>query len=722
MNRRNFIRLSTTATGGLAIAMTVPGVAKAAVEEDGFVANVLCEIHADGSITFMLTKHEMGQGTGTGVPMIFCDELGANWDTLKVVQALHDEKKYDRLQGNTGGSSGVRSLWKPLREMAAATREVLIRAAAKHWGAAKAGLYTEDGFVVNPAADKKVNFGELVSIASTIEAPDPAELQLKDHKDFKLIGTEVRNRVTPKIVRGEKYFALDIKLPEMVYASIERCPVYRGKVKGYDSVSARSVPGVIDIIQVQGIYEDDDFIVREGIAVIAKNTWAAMQGRRALKVEWETGRNGNASNDSLKKKMRSLATVSGEKVHDFYGNFGDVEKAISEADEVLTATYENPYHAHACMEPMNGVAELRDGHIEVWATMQNPNWASEQITKYVGVPVEKQTIHILPAGGSFGRKFYPEHIVEVAWLSSKLDVPVKLTWTREDDIRCDYNSAFQHDNHRVALKDGEITGWHTNVISTKSWSPEPWFPYIVPHKLAEKHIVDSPLSTGAWRSVGPHRAAFAMEGMMDEIAHKLGKDPLAFRLEMLDRQVELGEDARKHYQQPYSVEAIQNTRKVLDLVAEKANWGKSMPRNSGQGIAVYRFGWSFCAHVVEVTVDNDKLKVDKVTAALYCGTAVNPHFVKGQIEGAVIWALTSALYGGMDFENGMVQQSNFHDYKMLRMNETPEIDVHIVPSTDPAVGVGEPGVPPLTPALMNAIFAATGKRIRRTPLDIAGLL
>lgn len=721
MNRRNFIRLSTSATGGLAIAMTVPAVAQGILDKERFVANVLTEIHADGSITFMLTKHEMGQGTGTGVPMIFCDELGANWDTFKVVQALHDEARYQRLQGNTGGSSGVRQLWQPLREMAAATREVLIQAAGKHWGVSTGGFYTENGFVVNSATGKKVNFGDLINLAASIEAPDPSALQLKDHKDFKLIGSGVRNRITPKIVRGEKYFALDLKLPDMVYASIERCPVYQGKVKSYNEEAVRQVSGVLDVIRIPEIYEEANFIVRDGVAVIAKNTWAAMQGRKALKIEWEAGPNARASNASLRKEMESLATVPGEKSNDYYGNFGDVEKAISEADEVITTTYENPYHAHACMEPMNGMAELKEGHIEVWATMQNPNWASELISKYVGVPVEKQTIHILPAGGSFGRKYYPEHVVEVAFLSSKLNVPVKLTWTREDDIRCDYNSAFQHDRQRVALKDGKITGWHTNVISTKSWSPEPWFPYIVPNKLGEQHIINSPLTSGAWRSVGPHRAAFATEGMMDEIAHKLGKDPLAFRLEMLEHQVELGEDALKHYNQPYSVDAINKTKQVLELVAEKAEWGKSMPLNSGQGIGVYRFSRSFCAQVVEVTVSEGKLKVDKVTAVLYCGTAVNPHLVKGQIEGAVVWALTSVLYGGMDFKNGEVQQSNFHDYKMLRMNETPQIDVHIVPSTDPAVGVGEPGVPPFTPALMNAVFAATGKRIRKTPLDMAEL-
>lgn len=721
MNRRNFIKLSTTASGGLAIAMTIPAVAKGVLDSESFVANVLTEIHTDGSVTFMLTKHEMGQGTGTGVPMIFCDELGADWDTFKVVQALHDEAKYQRLQGNTGGSSGVRSMWKPLREMAAATREVLIQAAGKHWGTSSQDFYTEKGFVINPVNGDKVNFGKLVGLAASIEAPDPAAIKLKDHKDFKLIGTPVPNRITPKIVRGEKYFALDLKLPGMLYASIERCPVYQGKVKTYDDSAARKVPGVIDVIRVPEIYEEANFIVRDGIAVIANNTWAAMQGRKALKIAWEAGLNGKASNASLRKEMESLATVSGEKSNDYYGNFGDVAKAIDEADEVITATYENPYHAHACMEPMNGIAQVKEGNIEVWATMQNPDWASALIAKYVGVPVEKQTIHILPAGGSFGRKYYPEHVLEVAFLSSKLSAPVKLTWTREDDIRCDYNSAFQHDHQRVALKDGKITGWHTNVISTKSWSPEPWFPYIVPNKLGEQHIINSPLTPGAWRSVGPHRAAFATEGMMDEIAHKLGKDPLAFRLEMLDHQIELGEDARKHYNQPYSVDAINKTRQVLKLVAEKASWGKKIPRNTGQGLAVYRFSRSFCAQVVEASVNNGKLTVSKVTAALYCGTAVNPRLVKGQIEGAVVWALTSVLYGGMDFKKGQVQQSNFHDYKMLRMNEIPEIDIHIVPSTDPAVGVGEPGVPPFTPALMNAIFAATGKRIRKTPLDMAEL-
>jgi len=721
MKRRDFIKISSTAAGGLAIAMSMPLAGKELLTEMSFTANVLTEILPDGSVTFMLTKHEMGQGTGTGVPMIFCDELGADWNKFNVVQADFDDSKYGRLQGNTGGSSGVRLMWQPLRQMAAATREVLIQAAAKKWNTSTTDLHTELGFVVNSSGDK-FHFGELISEAQNIKAPDLKTVKLKDASEFKLIGTHVTNRITPKIVRGEKYFALDLSRPGMVYASIERSPVYRGKLKSFDDTAVRKVKGVIDVIKVPEIFEDKDFIVREGVAVIANSTWAAMQGRKALKVDWDSGMNGKANNQRLDKEMQALAETPGERVHEYYGNFGDVEPAIAEADEVMTATYINPYHAHACMEPMNGIAEVKDGDIEVWATMQNPNGASQKIVDFVGIPAANQTIHMLPAGGSFGRKFYPEHVTEVAWLAKAVGKPVKLTWTREDDIQCDYHSACQQDNHRVALKDGEITAWHTNVISTNDWSPEPWFPYIVPNKLGEKHIVNSPLTRGAWRSVGPHRAAFAMEGMMDELAHKLGKDPLQFRLDMLDRKVELVADAQKHYDQPYSKDALSKSRQVLELVAEKGNWGKQMPKGSGQGIAVYRFARSFCAHIVEVSINDGRLKVDKVTAALYCGTAVNPHMVKGQIEGAIIWALTSALYGGMDFENGQVKQSNFHDYKMLRMNETPVIDVHIVPSTDPAMGVGEPGVPPFTPALMNAIFAATGKRIRKTPIDPAELV
>lgn len=721
MKRRNFIKISSTAAGGLAIAMSMPVIGKETVREASFTANVLTEIHPDGSITFMLTKHEMGQGTGTGVPMVFCDELGADWNKFKVKQADFDAAKYGRLQGNTGGSSGVRNMWQPLREMAATTREVFIRAAAKKWNTTTDSLFVESGFVMEKNSNRKAHFGELIEEAKTIEPPAKEEVTLKDPKDFKLIGTHATNRVTPKIIKGEKYFALDLKRPGMVHASIERCPVYRGKVKALDDTAARAVNGVVDVIRVPEIYEDKDFIVRDGVAVIATSTWAAMQGRKALKIEWDMGVNGSANNQKLNQKMESLAGEKGQKVHDYYGNFGDLETAIAEADEVLTATYINPYHAHACMEPMNGIAEVKDGSIEVWATMQNPNSASQKIADFVGIPADKQTIHILPAGGSFGRKFYPEHVTEVAWLAKAVGKPVKLTWTREDDIRCDYHSACQQDHHRVAIKDGLITGWHTNVISTNDWSPEPWFPYIVPNKLGEKIIVDSPLTRGAWRSVGPHRAAFATEGMVDEVAHKLGKDPLQFRLEMLDHEIELGEQAKKHYNQPYSKDALVKTKQVLELVAEKGKWGRRMPAGSAQGVAVYRFARSFCAQIVEVSLNQGQLKVDKVTAALYCGTAVNPHLVKGQVEGAIIWALTSALYGGMDFEQGQVKQSNFHDYKMLRMNETPEIDVHIVPSTDPAVGVGEPGVPPFTPALMNAIFAATGKRIRKTPLDPAEL-
>lgn len=715
MKRRSFIKISGTAAGGMAVAMTIPSMARASVRNESFVANMLCEIHKDGSITFTLTKHEMGQGTGTGVPMLFCDELGANWDTFKVIRADFDPK-YKGLQGVTGGSSGVRMMWQPLRKMAATTRHILIKAAAREWGTGTADLYTENGFVVNRSDGRKINFGDLIDTAINTSPPNPDEVKLKDHKDFKLIGSNVKNLITPAIVKGDKFFALDVKKPGMVYASIERCPVYRGKVRSLDDSAARNVPGVLDIIRVPEIFENKDFIVREGVAVIAKSTWAAMQGRKALKIEWEPGQNASENNHSLREKMESLHNTPGEKVYDFYGNFGDVKKAMEDADEIVEATYENPYHAHACMEPMNGAAEVKDGAIELWITTQNPDDVSNKVAKYVGIPVEKQTIHIFPAGGSFGRKFYTDHTTEVAFLASKLQAPVKLTWTREDDIRCDYNSAFQHDHHKVAIKDGQITGWYTNVISTNDWSPEPWFPYIVPNKLGEKHIVETPLSVGAWRSVGPHRAAFAMEGMMDELAHKFGKDPLQFRLDMLDRQLSLSADAKAYYEEPASKDALIKTRQVLELVAEKGEWGKVMPSGSGQGLAVYRFSRSFCAQIVEVTVNAGQVSVDKVTAVLYCGTAVNPHLVKGQIEGAIVWALSSVLFGGMDFENGQVSQSNFHDYRMVRMNDCPEIDVHIVPSTDPAVGVGEPGVPPFTPAMINAIFAATGKRIRQTPL------
>ena len=715
MQRRSFLKVSTTATGSLMVALSIPSLGKE-VKNGSWSPDAITEIHIDGGVTFTLTKHEMGQGTGTGVPMVFCDELGADWGRLRVIQGDFNQAKYGRLQGNTGGSSGVRLMWEPVRELAAMTRETLKEAAARKWNLDRTDLETRNGFVYRRGSDKKVAFEELLDEAADIRLPSE-DIQFKDPSEYYLIGTHQTNLITPKIVRGEKMFAGDLQVPDMVFAAIERCPVYRGKVKSFDDSEARKVSGVLDVISIPEFYEDQNFIVREGVAVIANSTWAAFQGKKALKIEWSGLTNGERSNETLRQEMIDLSGESGEPVGRIW-NYGDVEQAKTEADRVISSTYENAYHAHACMEPMNAIASATATSCEIWAPMQSPDKASARLKDHLNIPVENQTIHIKNSGGSFGRKYYPDYILEATYLSQQVGRPVKLTWTREDDIRCDLNSDFQHDIHQVAIKDNKVTGWHIKVLPTDRGTPYPWVPYYVPNKLGESIPIESPLTVGAWRSVGPHRAAFGLECMVDEVAHELGKDPYEFRLELLELPSDLSDGAAEFYNHERSVTDRKQIKAVLNSVAQRSGWGRKMPSGTGLGMAMYRFGYagSYCAHVVEVDTREGELKIPKVTSALYCGTAVNPHFVQGQIEGSVIWALTSVLYGGMDFENGQVKQSNFHDYKMLRMHETPDVDLEIVNNEGPAFGTGEPGVPPFTPALMNAIFAATGKRIRKTPL------
>lgn len=714
MQRRSFLKISTTATGSLLVAMSLPTLASR--KNGSWTADALTEIHRDGTITFTLTKHEMGQGTGTGVPMVFCDELGANWETLKVVQGDFNKPKYGWLQGNTGGSSGVRLMWDPLRELAATLRETLKEAAAIRWKVDRSSLETKDGFVWKRGAAEKIGFEELIDASSEITIPKE-EVILKDPKEYYLIGTHKTNLITGKVARGEKIYAGDFKVPGMVYAAIERCPVSRGKVKSYDDSQARKIPGVIDVIKVPEIFESEKFMVREGVAVIATSTWVAFQGKKALKIDWNTGRNGKRSNKILRQEMVDRSSEKGVKVGRI-SNYGDVDSAIAGADKVLSFTYENAYHAHACMEPMNAIVSADVNKCEIWAPMQSPYKVSDHLTDHLGIAKDQQTMHIKNSGGSFGRKYYPDFTLEATFLAQQVGKPVKLTWTREDDIRCDLNSNFQHDKHSVAIKNGKIDAWHIKVLETNDGVASNWVPYYVPNKYGESIHINSPLTIGAWRSVGEHRAAFGLECMMDEVAFELGKDPLELRLELLEVPSSISDDAGSFYNHESSIQDRKQIRAVLESVGDRSGWGKSMPKGTGLGIAMYRFGYSgsYCSHVVEVDMRDGNLVIPKVTSALYCGTAVNPHFVKGQIEGSVIWAMTSVLYGGMDFENGAVQQSNFHDYKMVRMPETPEIDVEIVNNEGPAYGAGEPGVPPFTPALMNAIFAATGKRIRKTPI------
>jgi len=700
LSRREFLAAGAAA-GSLVIAIDLPATARRGPAQPAtgaaYPINTFLELDSTGITTIWVSKSEMGQGVRTALPMILADELEADWGRVRIRQADADPK-YGR-QG-TGGSTSMSDLWAPLRKAGAQGREMLIAAAAARWGVPAPECRAEQGAVLHPASGRRAGYGELAEAAARQPVPDSPGL--KAVSEFRLIGQPVANLDNPDRVSGRARYGLDVRLPGMRFAVIARCPVIGGRMQGYDARKARAVPGVRDVVEVPS-----------GVAVVAENTWAAMAGRRALECRWDDGALTRLDSAGISRMLRDRALQAGALAR----NDGDMPGALATAAKTLDVVYEVPFLAHATMEPMNCTALVERNRCEVWAPNQNPGWARREVAKATGLKPEDVTMHVTLMGGGFGRRLLPDYVVEAAEVAKALPgTPVQLVWTREDDTQHGwYRPASVHRMqggldrtgkpvawlHRVvapSIAEQRVPGSVQNGLDSSAVEGATDIAYAIPNFRVEYGMLNTPVPVSWWRSVYPSQTVFANECFMDELAAAAGRDPVEFRRALL-------RNAPRHLA-------------VLELAAAKAGWG-TVAAGRAQGIALHRF-WSdtVVAEVAEVSLDAGQVRVHRVTCAVDCGLAINPDGARAQIEGGVMYGLSAALYGQITVEGGRVQQSNFHDYPVVRMPEAPVIEVHLITGGDRPFGVGEPGTPPIAPAVANAVSRLTGKRVRKLPIVV----
>jgi isoquinoline 1-oxidoreductase beta subunit len=699
---------------------------------------VFVSIAPDGIVTIIAHRSEMGTGSRTSLPMIVADELEADWNRVQIKQAPGDEVKYGNQ--DTDGSRSTRHYLIPMRQVGAAARMMLEGAAAKRWNVSITEVKAVNHEVVHTASGRKLGYGELANEAASQPVVEASKLQLKDPKDFRYIGkgkvsiTDLHNITTGKAVYGA-----DIRLPGLKYAVIARPPVVGGKLVSFDAKDALKVPGVEKVMEVQGWPWPSKFQPLGGVAVIARNTGAAIMGRDALKVVWDDGANAKYDSVAYRAELEDAARKPGEVVR----NDGDVESALKSADKVVVGEYYLPHLAHVSMEPPVGVANVADGKAEIWAPVQSPGGTREDVAKTLGIPVENVTVNVTLLGGGFGRKSKCDFVLEAALLSKAVGAPVKVQWTREDDIRHVFAHTVSAERIEAGLdKGGKVVAWRhrsaaptimsTFVPGAKHQAPFELgmglvdLPFDIPNIRCENPEAAAHTRIGWFRSVSNIPHGFAVQTMVAEIAHATGRDPKDVLLELIGpaRLVDVGPSVKDlwDYGEPISSYPIDagRLRRVVELVAEKGEWGRPMPKGHGLGIAAHRSFVTYVATIVEVAVDDKgKLTIPRVDTAIDCGAYVNPERIRSQIEGAAIMGLSLAKHGQLTFKNGRVEQGNYDDFPVARMDESPLItNVHITESgfDVPPSGVGEPGVPPFAPALCNAIFAATGKRIRSLPI------
>jgi isoquinoline 1-oxidoreductase subunit beta len=737
VTRRAFLKASTVSGTGLVIAFYLPGrrafLAQAASSSGKpvFAPNAWLEITRDGAVKIWCGKSEMGQGVRTALPMIVAEELCCEWQRVEVLQADVNPKYGEQL---TGGSLSVRTSYENLRKAGAAAREMLITAAAAQWKALEAECRAENSFIIHSPTQRRIAFEELLPAASALTPP--ATPPLKKASDFTLIGKATRRTDTNAKITGSAQFGIDMRIPGMLIASVERCPVYGGRPRGHNGDKVKSLPGVRGVLEIPAVHLTHQFgeesgpssrnFTCSGVAVVADSTWAAMQARKALEVEWGETSFAQESTKSLREQLAALTANPATVIR----NDGDFDKAHAAASTQIETIYEVPFLAHATMEPVNCTASVRGDSCELWAPTQIPGAAADAVAKALNIPRERIQVHVTFIGGGFGRRLIQDYAVEAALLSREMKVPVQVIWTREDDIRHDfYRPAARHLLRAGLNAEKNLVTWLHRAASpsigqfysgtgiSASAAAEvngPDFPaFGVPNFRLEFAVAQSGMPLGYWRSVENSGNQFAISSFFDEAAYAVGRDPVEFLLAVLGppRKINLGGNN--------GVIDVSRRRRVVELAAQKADWGKPLPKGMGRGIAAH-FGYgSYVAQVAEISCDvsTGSIRIHRVVCAIDCGTAVNPLGVKAQMESAINFGLAAALKSAITFEHGRVQQSNFNDYEVLRMSDAPPvIDVHIVPSSDPPGGCGEPGVPPIAPAVGNAIFAATGKRVRRLPI------
>ena len=690
VNRRDFLKTGAAGAAGLTLTFALPE--RLAAQTGAAVAKLNGYVHigADDNITFMLTKSEMGQGPLTALSQILADELDCDWKKIHTQIAGVNPKLYGPLQG-TFGSLSVRTSWQPLRAAGASAREMLVEAAAQKWGVDKSQCRAENGVVINTVSNARLTYGSLAEAAAKL--PVPATPPLKDPKQFRYIGKSVKRLDTPLKVNGTAVFGIDAKVPGMSYAVVAKCPVFGGKVVSFDDSKTKTVPGVKQVVQISS-----------GVAVVADNTWNAMEGRRALKVTWDEGPVAKWSTPGIRQMFMDLAAKPGAEAR----KIGDADAALNGASKKLEAVYEAPYLSHAPMEPMNCTAHVRADGCDVWAATQIQSAARETAAKITGLPAEKVEIHTLFLGGGFGRRGGADFVADAVETSKAIGGPVKVTWSREDDMQHDLYRPASYTKFAGALdSDGWPVAFTSRVVCPSFAGLQNGVDraavegiadlvYGIPNVHVDYHVGEPGIPTSYWRSVGYSQNTFFTESFIDELAHAGGKDPVEFRRHLLANN--------------------KRALAVLELAAEKAGWGKPLPAGRQRGIALVNNIGSYNAQVAEVSIEKGKLKVHRVVCAVDCGQNINPAITEQQIQSGIVYGLSAALKGEITIERGRVKQANFNEYDPLRMDEMPVVEVHIVPSQDNPGGIGEASTPTAAPAVTNALFALTGKRVRKLPI------
>jgi isoquinoline 1-oxidoreductase beta subunit len=671
------------------------------VTDGKFAPNAFIRIDNTGKTTLVMPQVEMGQGVYTSIAMIIAEELDADFSLVTLQHAPPNDKLY----GNptfglqvTGNSNSIRAFWKPLRNAGASARAMLVQAAARQWQVEPKSCTASNGQVTHAASGRKLGYGELADAAGK-ETP-PKDVPLKDPKNFALIGKPLKRLDTPDKVNGKAIYGIDAMLPGMKFATLAQSPVFGGKIKQVDDSAAKKIPGVRQVVVL------DDLV-----AVVGDHMWAAKQGLEALAVTWDEGQYAKLSSKDIWDNLRAASEKDGAVAK----SVGDIAKGLATGDK-LEASYEMPFLAHATMEPLNCTVHLKSDSCEIWTGTQIMSRVQSEAAKAAALPVDKVIVNQHLLGGGFGRRLEPDMVVAAVRIAQKVDGPLKVVWTREEDIQHDVYRPVYRDVISATLSDGRIFGWKYRVAGSAvlaRWLPPAFqkgvdidgvdsaidMPYDIPHFHVEFVQAEPPaVPTGFWRGVGPNNNVFAIECFMDELARKAGKDPIAFRRAMLGK--------------------TPRAQGVLDLVAEKSNWGQPLPPRVGRGVSLQPTFDTSIATVVEAEVDEQgDVHLRRVTLAVDTGIAVNPDTIAAQLEGGLIFGLTAALYGEVTIEKGRVQQSNFHDYRMLRIDQAPKIAIHIVKSGEAPGGIGEAGVVGTAPALRNAIYAATGVALRRMPVD-----
>ena len=727
VTRRDFVKAAAAAGAGLTLAVYFQGCGNGAPQApDGvFAPDAFLRLSPDGTVTVVIGRSEMGQGASTGLAMILADELDADWARVQFIQGPAARAYYIALPTSafplqiTGASTSIRNSWASMRQAGATARAMLVAAAAARWGVPVAACRTEAGVVRHAVSGQSLDYGALVSEAAALSVPN--DVPLKDPNDFRIIGRRLDRLDNPDKVRGAATFGIDVRVPGMAYASVERCPVPGGLVgRVAGEAEAMAVPGVVQVVRLD-----------DRVAVVAEHYWQAVKGRRALTITWEEGAAAGIDSVGIHTRLTDLLEGTDGKVA---RRVGDAESVLATVGTPITARYDAPYLAHATMEPMNCTAWVHDGRVEVWAPTQfqmgpwfvNHGGARGVAAEAAGVSADNVTINTTFLGGGFGRRLEVDYVAEAVRVAKGVNRPVQVIWSREDDVQHDYyrpitahalTATLGPDGMPVAWRQriacqaiirnwlpGWMPDWSLSLTGTLEHGVEPSavegsadLPYAVPNLLVDWRELTLPVPVGFWRSVGHSQNSFVTESFVDELATAAGQDPVAYRRALLRDEPRI--------------------LAVLDLAAEQSGWGTPLPAGRARGVAVVRSFGSIVAEVAEVSLSSAGLiRVHRVTCAVDCGTPINPGLIEAQMQGGVVFGLTAALFGEITIDKGRVQQNNFYDYQMVRMAAAPVVEVHIVPSAEPPGGVGEPGVPPIAPAVANAVFALTGKRIRTLPL------